>query len=190
MGPRILIAGMGSELQSDDAFGLVVVRRLLEVGPLEGVEVFEAGTAGIGLVQQLMGGYEHLIIVDAAERDREPGSIYLLEPEIRPMVDYSGEDQQALLSDMHYTVPDRVLTLSQALGILPPNVLILGCQPADLDLGLELSPPVTAAVDEAVTLLRKLVVQLTTADRASCDQNPEGNLPFSDVRRGAGDEGI
>jgi hydrogenase maturation protease len=161
--PTILIAGMGSELQRDDAFGLAVVRRLIDAGVPEHAEVYEAGTAGIGLVQQLYDGYECLIIVDAADRDGEPGTLYLLEPDIQPMNDYSGEDQQALLSDMHYTVPTRVLTLAHALGILPPKVFILGCQPADLDLGMELSPPVAAAVDEAVRVACDLAEQLTTA---------------------------
>jgi hydrogenase maturation protease len=156
---------MGSELRCDDAFGIVVARRMIEIGPPEGVEVFEAGTAGIGLVQQLFDGYEHLIVVDAADRKGKPGSIYLLRPEIVAMSDYSGEDQQALLSDMHYTVPSRVLTLAQALGILPPSVYIVGCQPGDLDLGLELSPAVALAVDEAVDLILELTGKLTRGEQ-------------------------
>jgi hydrogenase maturation protease len=160
---RVLIAGMGSELQTDDAFGLVVVRKLLEIGPPEHVEVFEAGTAGIGLVQQLYDGYDCLLIVDAVDRDSEPGTLYLLEPEIRPMTDYSAIDQHQLLSDMHYTVPTRVLTLAQALEILPPQVYIVGCQPANLDLGMELSPPVAAAVDEAAEIVLQIVGSLPSS---------------------------
>lgn len=169
---------MGSELQSDDAFGMVVVRRLIDLGPPEGVQVYEAGTAGIGLVQQLFDGYEHLIIVDATDRDRKPGSLYLLEPDVQPMDDYSEENQQELLTDMHYTVPTRVLTLARALGILPPQVFILGCQPADLDLGLELSPPVAAAVDEAVKMIRDLAEMIArgisprTVDGSAADEPP------------------
>jgi hydrogenase maturation protease len=162
--PTILVAGMGSELRCDDAFGIVVARRLIEIGPPEGVEVFETGTAGIGLVQQLFDGYDHLIVIDAIDRGREPGTVYLLEPDIPAMRDYSQEDQQGLLSDMHYTVPTRALTLAQALGILPPKVYIVGCQPADLDLGLELSPPVAAAVDEAVELIQDLTNQMIAAN--------------------------
>lgn len=150
---------MGSELQTDDAFGLAVVRRLIDAGPPEHVEVFEAGTAGIGLVQQLYDGYEMLVVVDAADRGREPGSLYLLEPEVQPIAEYSSADQHELLSDMHYTVPNRVLTLAKALDILPPRVHIIGCQPADLDLGLELSPAVVAAVDEAVEMVLRLVAK-------------------------------
>ena len=157
MKKTVLVAGMGSELQSDDAFGLAVVRRLVDLGHPNHVEVFEAGTAGIGLVQQLFDGYRQLIVVDAVDRGREPGTIYVLEPEVQAMSGLPGEDQQALLSDMHYTVPTRVLTLAQALGILPPKVLIVGCQPADLDLGLALSPPVAAAVDEAIARICEII---------------------------------
>lgn len=156
---------MGSELRCDDAFGLFVTRRLREAGPPPDVEVFEAGTAGIGLVQQLFDSYEHLIVVDAVDRGGEPGTVYLLEPDIPEITDYSREDQQGLLSDMHYTVPSRVLTLAQALDILPQSVYIVGCQPGDLDLGLELSPAVAAAVDDAVELIGNLVAQLTRGEQ-------------------------
>jgi hydrogenase maturation protease len=162
--PTILVAGMGSELRCDDAFGIIVARRLIDTGTLEGVEVFEAGTAGIGLVQQLFDGYDHLIVIDAGDRGREPGTVYLLEPDIPEMGDYSQEDQQGLLSDMHYTVPNRVLTLARALGTLPKSVYIVGCQPGDLDLGLELSPPVAAAVDKAVEVIQDLTNQMIAAN--------------------------
>ncbi len=33
------------------------------------VEIYEAGIGGIGLVQELMNGYEALIIVDAVEKE-------------------------------------------------------------------------------------------------------------------------
>jgi hydrogenase maturation protease len=158
--PRVLVAGMGSELRSDDAFGLFVVRRMIEAGPPEGVEVFEAGTAGIGLVQQLFDGYACLILVDAVERDREPGSLFVLEPEVPEIERFSDGDRSELLSDMHYTVPSRVLTLAKALKILPSRVLIVGCQPGDLDLGMDLSEPVARAVDDAVELVEQIARQL------------------------------
>ena len=156
---RVLVAGMGSELRSDDAFGLHVVRRMIQLGTREGVEAFEAGTAGIGLVQQLFDGYDALILVDAVERDRAPGDIFVLEPEVPDMDELDRANQSELLSDMHYTVPSRVLTLAKALDILPPQVLIVGCQPAELDLGMELSRPVAQAVDGAVELIETIAAQ-------------------------------
>jgi hydrogenase maturation protease len=159
---RVLVAGMGSELQRDDAFGLEVVRRLAS-GRFELPEtarVFEAGTAGIGLVQELLDRYDALIVVDAVDRDGEPGRLYVLEVDAGSG-QLSDEETRELLADMHYTVPSRVLVLARALGVLPERVYLVGCQPADLELGLELSPIVAGMVDQAaetvVDMTRMLV---------------------------------
>ena len=54
---RLLIAGMGNDLCQDDGFGIVVLRRLAETGVPGGVRLYEAGIAGIGMVQELMDGF-------------------------------------------------------------------------------------------------------------------------------------
>jgi hypothetical protein len=60
--------------------------------------------------------------------------------------------------------PLRVLALAQALGGIPPRVLVVACEPEtvvhgehDDDLVGELSAPVRAAVGEAVDLVRSVV---------------------------------
>jgi hydrogenase maturation protease len=161
---RVLIAGMGSELQRDDAFGLAVVRRLAS-GRFtlpDTARVFEAGTAGIGLVQELLDGYDALIVVDAVDRSGEPGRLYVLEVDATGSGDLSDDEARELLADMHYTVPSRVLVLARALGVLPKRVYLVGCQPADLDLGLELSPVVAEMVDrtaETVVDMTRVLVE-------------------------------
>ncbi|MEJ7638703.1 MAG: hypothetical protein WKF75_12185 [Singulisphaera sp.] len=65
---RVLVAGVGNELRGDDGFGIEALRSL-ERDESHGVDVryFESGIAGIGLVQQLMDGFDALII-DALDR--------------------------------------------------------------------------------------------------------------------------
>jgi hydrogenase maturation protease len=56
-----------------------------------------------------------------------------------------------LLADMHLATPERVLMLAKALNVLPPRVLMVGCQIEDPDaVGEEMTAPVAAAVDIAV----------------------------------------
>ena len=43
--------------------------------------------------------------------------------------------------------PDAVLALVGVLGGEAGRVLLVGCEPADVSPGMELSPPVAAAVD-------------------------------------------
>ncbi len=160
MKPRVLVAGMGNDLRQDDGFGIVVTRRYAESGVPEGVRVYEAGIAGIGLVQELMDGYEALIIVDATDRGGEPGTVFLLEAEVPAQEELTEESRQEFLADTHLTVPSQALTLARALDILPQTVYILGCQPGDTGLGMDLSEPMEHGVTEAIKRLRSLLGQL------------------------------
>ncbi|CAN5619636.1 hypothetical protein BH24CHL1_BH24CHL1_05850 [soil metagenome] len=157
MKPRVLIAGIGNDLCRDDGFGIVALRRLAEAGVPDGVKLYESGIAGIGLVQELMDGYEAVVFVDAVDRGGEPGTVYLLETEV-PEV--SDENRDQFLADMHFVVPSTALLLGKALKVLPPRIFILGCQPAEYGLGLGLSAPVEAAVAEAIRQLRELTATL------------------------------
>lgn len=160
---RILIAGVGNVLRGDDGFGVAVARALsCSVGLPEDVTIFEGGIAGIPLVQELMDGYEALIVADAVERDGAPGTIYIIEPDIADPALIAPAALHASLADAHYTEPSKVLMLAKALGVLPPKVLIIGCQPTGFDeLGAELSAPVQAAVGLAVLRIQLLVESLS-----------------------------
>ena len=162
MTPRVLVAGVGNDLLGDDGFGIEVVRRFSEEGVPEGVEAFESGIAGIRMVQELMDGYEALVIVDATDRGEEPGTVYLLEVEVPDPDGLAEEERQELLADTHLTVPSKALTLARALEVLPPRVYILGCQPQECGLGLGLSEPVRRGAIEATRRLRRLCAALAT----------------------------
>lgn len=177
----ILVAGVGNDLRRDDGFGIVVVRRFQEAGVPEGVKVLEAGIAGLGLVQELMDGYEALVIVDATDRGGEPGTVYLLEAEVPDLEEFSPEGRHEYLTDMHYTVPSRALILARAMNILPSRAYILGCQTEDHGLGMGLSDPVERGAEEAVGRLRELCAALDV------ERAPAGECPGPD---GVGGHGL
>ncbi|MCA1592659.1 MAG: hydrogenase maturation protease [Acidobacteria bacterium] len=160
---RILIAGVGNVLRGDDGFGVEVAQALARSRNLPAtVTLFEAGIAGIPLVQELMDGYDALVVADAVERDGAPGTIYVIEPDIADPATLDPSALHASLADAHYTEPSKVLVLAKALGVLPPQVFIVGCQPAGYDeLGAELSAPVRDAVGLAVQRIESLVESLS-----------------------------
>lgn len=160
---RILIAGVGNVLRGDDGFGVEVAQVLSRSDNLpDDVTVFEGGIAGIPLVQELLDGYDVLIVADAIERGGAPGTIYVIEPDIADPALIDPTALHASLADAHYTEPSKVLMLAKALGVLPPQVFIVGCQPAGFDeLGAELSAPVRAAVQLAVGRIESLVENLS-----------------------------
>jgi hydrogenase maturation protease len=144
---KILLAGVGNVLRGDDAFGIRVVQALESVGVPGGVHVYEAGIAGIPLVQELMGGFDALIVVDVVDRRAQPGTLFVLEPaEPGPGEIEAGRVHQSLV-DAHYADPSKVLLLARALNVCPPRVFIVGCQPAFVEEAFEgMSPAVERAV--------------------------------------------
>jgi hydrogenase maturation protease len=63
-----------------------------------------------------------------------------------------------------------VLGRARTLGAPPRRTLVVGCEPqtvldpTDEELLVELSPPVTAALDEAVTLVESVLEELTNEE--------------------------
>ncbi len=158
---RVLVAGVGNTLRSDDGFGVVVARRLEAMDLPDGVRVMETGISGMTLVQELMEGYDALIVMDTVDRDRPPGTIMLIEPDI-PDADLMSHDQRhQLIADTHLATPSRVMMMAKAMGALPDRVLLVGCQPVDAEaLGMDLSPEVAAAVEVAITEVGAQLEQL------------------------------
>lgn len=157
---RILIAGMGNVLRGDDGFGVAVI------GALErsrdrlpaAARLVEVGIGGIGLIQELMDGYDALLLVDAVDRGGAPGTLYVLEPEVPDVRELAAEERRIMAGDMHELVPSRALVLAAALDVLPPRVRIVGCQPAETEeLSTELTAAVAAAVPAAVEAVLRLV---------------------------------
>jgi hydrogenase maturation protease len=155
---RILIAGVGNVLRGDDAFGIEVLRCLQESPAMEGVSFFESGIAGISLVQELMDGFDALIIVDALDRGAEPGRVFILQPD-EVLLARGATYRES--TDLHQADPEAVLRMAHAIGVLPPRVWIVGCQAIGCDdLGAPLSEAVAHAVPIAVDRVRKIVEQL------------------------------
>jgi hydrogenase maturation protease len=123
------------------------------------VEVVDFGIRGLDLAYALQRDYELVVFVDATPRGQEPGTVYLIEPEI-------VEDGKVSL-DTHGMDPIKVIKLSRALGAKPIRTLVVGCEPQVVvsgedyeDMLMELSEPVQAAVEEAVKLVESLVERI------------------------------
>ncbi len=172
---KILIAGVGNMLRTDDGFGVEVARRLEEADLPPEVSVVETGIAGMALVQELQTGYDALIVVDCVDLGRPPGHVMLIEPDVVDVHALNWSERHDLLADMHLATPGRAMMLARALGVLPDHVLMVGCQPLDPDAyGEGLSAPVEAAVGVAVAEIRRHVDELLKAGAASPATDPTG----------------
>jgi hydrogenase maturation protease len=160
---RILVAGIGNIFMADDGFGVEVARRLSEREQPRGVQVSDFGIRGLDLVYALGEGYDAAIFVDAVPRGEDPGTLFVIEPQL------DAPDAPVAL-DAHGMDPVKVLALAGQLGHVPERMLVVGCEPQvkmsgdEEEIVGELSAPVRAAVDGAVELVESLVGELMEAN--------------------------
>ncbi len=157
--PRVLVAGLGNIFLGDDAFGVEVVRRLERDSLPEGVRATDFGIRGFDFAYALTSGYEVAILIDATARGGEPGTLYLIEPDLTKIE--SGAPASPV--DAHSIDPMAMLRFAKAQGELPRRILLLGCEPASLggdEGGMGLSEPVEHAVESAIARLKTLLQEL------------------------------
>jgi len=148
----------------DDGFGGIVSQELARLPLPPGVELIETGIGGLSIVQQLMDGYDALVIVDAVDRGAIPGTLFVLEPDVADPRALSTDDWRVQFSNLHLAEPSRVLLLARAAGVLPPTVVVVGCQPGRVD---DYEPTLSPAVQAAVPLAAERVLALATSLKLS-----------------------
>jgi hydrogenase maturation protease len=156
---RTLVACLGNIFLSDDGFGVEVARRLASEDLPEGTRVTDYGIRGMHLAYDLAEGWDATILVDAAQRGGEPGTVYVIEPERQQSTDGGTSPglTESMLFDPHGMQPDAMLGMTGMLGAEAGRVLVVGCEPASVTEGIGLSEPVAAAVDEAARVVMDLV---------------------------------
>jgi hydrogenase maturation protease len=154
--PRILVAGIGNIFLGDDGFGGEVAQRLAAEDVPESVRVRDFGIRGYDLTYALLEPYELVILIDACPRGEKPGTVYVIEPELNE----TAQSAVPVALDGHTMNPVNVLRLAKAMGPITGRVVLVGCEPATLG-GQEgqmgLSEPISAAVDEAVRLVKRII---------------------------------
>ena len=160
---RMLVAGVGNIFLGDDGFGVEVIRALGARAPAAAaglhVDVQDIGIRGVHLAYQLLDGYDVLVVVDAAPRGHEPGTVSLLRVDQSEIASAAPAvaDGSAPLVDAHGLEPGAILQMLGSLGGAVETVLVLACEPLSLEEGIGLTPVVAAAVQPAADLLERLI---------------------------------
>jgi hydrogenase maturation protease len=142
---RTVILGIGNIILSDEGVGVRAAEALeaaYEVPP--DVEVIDGGTAGMELLGPLT-GVDLLVVLDAIKAGREPGALVTLVGSEVPVFFRSK------LSPHQISICD-VLAGLEFSGEAPKDLVLIGCEPESLELGLELTPAIAAQVPEMVRL--------------------------------------
>ena len=169
---KTLVVGLGNPILGDDGVGWKIaetvkerlgsdVRFRLPVRPsgskavqyLEPVEVECLSLGGLSLMERLL-GYERAIIIDSMETGQNPvGSVqtFPLDSLPDPMVGHSAS--------AHDTSLITALKTAESIGAdIPKRVDVIAVEAQNVyDFSEELSPPVAAAVPEAVQAVLDLL---------------------------------
>ena len=155
--PRTLILGLGNTLMTDEALGVIVIRRLEAEGGLGDVGLLDGGTLSFTLAGPIADS-PRLIVVDAAVMGEPPGTVRVFE----------GEAMDRQLSGTGKSVHEvslmDLMDMARITGSLPQHRALVGVEPAVIDWGEDLSPAVAAAVPEAMARVRALLHTWDAAD--------------------------
>jgi hydrogenase maturation protease len=153
MKQRMFVAGIGNIFLQDDGFGVEVVKRLAGESLPEWVRVADFGIRGVHLAYEMLDGdYDAVILVDAASRGEEPGTVYLIEPDVETI-----DTRQPVSLDAHGMDPQVVLQTIKTLGGMRGRLYIVGCEPLETEEGIGLSSPVARGVEDAIKLVHNIV---------------------------------
>jgi hydrogenase maturation protease len=167
--PRVLIAGIGNIFMGDDAFGCEVAQRLAARPWPDGVRVVDYGIRGLDLAYALLDAPDAVILIDAAPRGGQPGTVYVIRPDLAQLAAEPGES----MLDAHTMNPLKVLRMVQGMGGELRQITLVGCEPADLGSPEEgkmgLSPPVAASIEQAVECVTLLVAKILEQPSGQCE---------------------
>ena len=149
----VLVLGLGNVVCSDDGAGVAAIHKLIREYALpEGVVALDGGTLGLSLLP-LVDSADQVILVDAINADGPPGTQVRIEgEEVAPAVYERLSPHQIGVADL--------LAGASLLDRYPDRVVILGVVPESIELGLERTSAVHAAIPELVDRVVEELVDL------------------------------
>ena len=163
MNPTITILGLGNILLQDEGVGVHAVNMFQERYTVpDYVEIVDGGTAGLDLLQYFE-GRDKVLIVDAVDFKKEPGYIGVLENEAIPA-------RFGTKTSMHHLGLLEVLSVTRLLDSLPRELCLIGIQPKDIELSLDMT---TLIWDNMNSLVERIVGKLQEWNVPCVLQSPQ-----------------
>ena len=144
---KTLVLGLGNPILSDDGAGIKVARELGKKLDDPQITVSETSSAGLRLLDSIV-GYDKVIIIDAIQTKKgKAGQIYRMKPE-----DFSFAKH---LSSPHQINLVTALELGRVLNlVMPQEITIIAVEAKDVsNFSERCTPEVERAIPEAVKMV-------------------------------------
>jgi len=147
---EIGIIGVGNILMKDEGIGPRVAELLrTQYSFNPEIEIIDGGTLGLDLLPYIE-KFKKIILIDVVDFHKEPGYIKVLRgEEIPPYL-------KTKLSVHHVGVQD-LLEVARFMGVMPEELVLVGIQPEDISLGLDLSETVAGKIEKLVDEVLKIL---------------------------------
>jgi hydrogenase maturation protease len=145
----IRVLGLGNLIYCDDGAGVAALERLRwHPGLPQGVELVDGGLFGAQAVS-LIESSSRLLVLDAVDVGAPAGTVIRM----------SGQELEGLPRGLgaHELGVSDILSLLRLRDSLPDEVVLLGIQPASIELGTRLSPDVEAGLGRLVAASLRLL---------------------------------
>lgn len=144
---RYLVLGVGNILLKDEGLGVRAVEYMREKYSVpDSVSLVDGGTGGLNLLS-LMRDFDHIIILDAVAPRTTPGAIYRIPGAMLPK-------SPPLMTTAHQLGVQDMLAIA-ALEGYDPDVVVIGMEPKEVSVGLELSGVVREKLPDVAGMVEK-----------------------------------
>jgi len=141
---RKVVLGLGNTLNRDEGLGVQALKLLdAQLGAQSDFELLDGGVLGLNLLM-IVEECSHLLILDAVNVGKPAGTIVELTKEQIPL--YAG-----VKLSQHQITFQEVLGLANIRGYLPEHLHLVGIQPENISVGIDLSPMIAKALPEVIT---------------------------------------
>ena len=179
---ELLVLGIGNILWADEGFGVRCVEVLNAEYEFDAnVTIMDGGTQGLYLLPYIEDA-RRLIVFDAVDYGMAAGEMVVATDDDVPR--FMGAKKMSL----HQTGFQDVIATAQLLGRCPERLVLIGCQPVELeDYGGGLRPLTAARIDPAIALAVQVLADWGVTLAEGQSQAPD--LADAAIRRGAYESG-
>jgi len=153
---KIAVIGVGNILMKDEGVGVHSLKKLETLKVPSNVELYEGGTRILDILPSLE-GVDLIIIIDAVKFGKKPGTVNLFEVELSK----NGNSKEMV--SLHEMDLISSIKFAKQIYDLPEKIIIIGIEPKEVEVGIEMTEEVTEAIPEVIEKVHKTIQCYSTS---------------------------
>lgn len=148
---KTAIVGIGNVLCRDEGVGVHVIEELRKLDLPDGVELHDGGTGGLDVLE-ILEGFDRAIIIDAVRSGMQPGEIHHFN-----LYEMDSAEKQPQFMSIHELDLVAARKIGKEAYEIPKDIIVIGVEPKSIEVGMDLTPTVKAAIPVVIQKILKLI---------------------------------